>query len=174
MFCQNCQKQEASIHVKQNINGNISEMHLCAQCAQQMKANGFSYPVMVADFLQALISGKSWNSLKEPQLVLQGTCPVCGTTAERIRQIGKMGCGGCYRHFAAQMDFLLRRIHGRGRHEGKTPSRLGEIIRNEANLEQLKAQLRDCIEREDFERAALLRDQIRDLEGKGEGGTAHE
>jgi protein arginine kinase activator len=91
-------------------------------------------------------------------------CPACHTSATRIQNAGKVGCGDCYDHFAAQMDTLLRRIHGQGRHEGKIPKRFESALREAANLEQLKEKLKQCIEKEAFEEAAVLRDRIRDLE----------
>ena len=33
MMCTKCGKKEASVYYKQNINGNVTEMNLCEDCA---------------------------------------------------------------------------------------------------------------------------------------------
>lgn len=34
MLCQNCGKNEATTHIKQIVNGDMAESHLCAECAK--------------------------------------------------------------------------------------------------------------------------------------------
>ena len=36
MLCQNCGKNEATTHIKQIVNGDMAESHLCAECAQNL------------------------------------------------------------------------------------------------------------------------------------------
>lgn len=36
MLCQNCKKRQATIHITRIVNGKRVEMHLCAQCAQEL------------------------------------------------------------------------------------------------------------------------------------------
>ena len=36
MKCENCGKEEVSFHYTSNINGNITEKHLCADCAVKL------------------------------------------------------------------------------------------------------------------------------------------
>lgn len=35
MKCENCGNHEASYHYRANINGDVSEMHLCSNCAEE-------------------------------------------------------------------------------------------------------------------------------------------
>ena len=41
MLCQNCKKNEATMHIKRVINGEATESHLCHNCAQSMNVGGF-------------------------------------------------------------------------------------------------------------------------------------
>ena len=176
MVCQKCNVRQASVHVQHNVNGTVSETHLCQQCAQELQPNGFGMgnPFLVAGFLQALLGASAANAMQEIGMKTSKTddCPTCHTSASRIQHTGKVGCGDCYEHFSAQMDTLLRRIHGQGRHEGKVPKRYETAFREAANLEQLKIKLKQCIDTEAFEEAALLRDRIRDIETQLKGECA--
>ena len=40
MLCQNCGKNQATTHVKKTINGETSELHLCAACAAKQGLGG--------------------------------------------------------------------------------------------------------------------------------------
>jgi protein arginine kinase activator len=152
------------------VNGSLSEAHLCQQCAHELKLNGLSYPVMVAGFLQSLLGASAAHAMQEAgQETSQGAaakdvCPTCHITSARIQRSGFVGCGDCYEHFAGRMDKWLRRIQGQGQHEGKVPKRYAVEFQEAADLENLKLKLKHCIEQEDFEEAALLRDRIRELE----------
>jgi len=42
MKCQHCLVQEANFHYKSNINGEITEQHLCADCAQTKEGHFFA------------------------------------------------------------------------------------------------------------------------------------
>ena len=60
---------------------------------------------------------------------------------------------------------LLERVHeGASQHVGKVPSRAGTDERRPAALLRLRAALKDAVAEEDYERAARLRDQIKELE----------
>jgi protein arginine kinase activator len=59
---------------------------------------------------------------------------------------------------------LLENIHGDTRHCGKTPRRYPQTKKAEAELLQLRQRLKRAVEREDYEEAARLRDQIRTVE----------
>ena len=83
-----------------------------------------------------------------------------------------LGCGHCYTHFEEKLQPLLRRIHGNTRHTGRCPGGLEEPGAAGEGNRKLKSQLK-AVSREEFERAAQLRDAIRDLEKTlEEGGEA--
>ena len=49
MLCQNCGKNEATTHIKQVINGDTAERHLCSDCAEHLgygdAFSGFGFAV---------------------------------------------------------------------------------------------------------------------------------
>ncbi|MDZ7359860.1 MAG: UvrB/UvrC motif-containing protein [candidate division KSB1 bacterium] len=90
-------------------------------------------------------------------------CPKCNTSLDQFEKTGLLGCDGCYQAFEKELSGLLRRIHGSNKHIGSRP-RPRRVISEEKDLVKLRAELEQAITREKYERAAELRDLIRDAE----------
>ncbi len=173
MLCEECQKQPATVHLTKIINGHKSEINLCAECAQQHQELSFGFePISIHKFLANLLEqeyeleGPLKMSVPQPQL----ECESCGLTYQQFSQIGRLGCSDCYNYFSDRIAPLLRRIHGSEQHTGKVPERSGGSIRLIKEIERLRLELQRLVFNEEFEKAAQVRDQIRELEklqGKG-------
>jgi protein arginine kinase activator len=87
-------------------------------------------------------------------------------TFNDIRQTGKLGCSECYKVFEQELEPTLRRIHGNSQHIGKIPSRGGEKVLLRKQMDNLKTQLQEAVNREEYEKAAGIRDNIKDMENK--------
>lgn len=174
MICERCQKNEAVVHISQVINGEKTEHHFCEACAAN---SGFDLQIkdMYTPFLSSgLFGGNIFN--KTGGIPAFGgsasrdvTCPECGTTFEEFRKSGLLGCSHCYEAFRERLDPVLRRVQGGTRHIGRT------VCRTEENKEQLmlKAKLADLrkelaatVEREAYEEAARIRDEIKGIESR--------
>jgi protein arginine kinase activator len=170
MLCQHCQQREAIVQLSKKENGQTYELFLCEICAKQTHEVSFIFnPAIVPEFLQALFG-------INPSLVEQSSekaCPKCGITFSRITQAGKLGCSTCYETFETQLEPLLRRIHGGGQNMGKVPKRGGVAIKSRMEERMLKEKLKILIQQEAFEEAAVVRDEIRQIE-KLKGGEKHD
>jgi len=166
MLCQHCQKQAAFVHLTITENEKNREVYLCEACAKKSQEIGFVFhPSMVPEFLKVLFGFNS-SLIEQPSEL---TCPKCGITFSRITQVGKLGCSTCYETFETQLEPLLRRVHGGGQNVGKVPARRGIAIKSRMELRKMKDKLQILIQQEAFEEAAVVRDQIRQLEqSKGE------
>jgi protein arginine kinase activator len=160
VLCQNCQQREANVQITKTVNGETHELFLCDQCAKKaQEVNMVFHPGIIPEFLQALFGFTS-----VPQSPKEETCPQCGRTFSQITQASKLGCSACYQKFGPQLEPLLRRIHGGGQHVGKIPARQGAEIRGKVEIQKLKEKLQQLIKNEEFESAAVVRDQIHQLE----------
>lgn len=177
MLCERCKIREANVHVTKVINGEKSELHLCEQCAAEtgeleMAASMFAPSINWSGFLASILDPQVFalptgGPAARPQL----SCPNCGQTYENFRQIGQFGCSECYETFSDYLDSLLSRIQGGAtRHTGKIPGNAGRGLREKQQLEKLRAELRQAIQKEEYERAAELRDRIHALEKELEKG----
>ena len=97
-------------------------------------------------------------------------CPACAFTYNDFKKVGRLGCGECYDAFKKQLTPLLKRIHSADRHVGKVPLTAGKTVKDTRNLQDLRIKMEKAIQFEEFEEAARLRDQIKELEKKDEGG----
>lgn len=172
MLCQDCKKRPATYHVTKVVNGEKTEMHLCEVCAKERGDLGITFE---APTIHQLLAGLLNFGGQASEAVEGGSPPTqepvcrgCGLTYAEFARTGKLGCGRCYDEFETQLEPLIRRIHGAPQHTGKAPARLGKRIRARRELAGLRAELQVAIQQERFERAAELRDRIRQLERNAE------
>jgi protein arginine kinase activator len=157
--------------VTQIINNEKKEVHLCEQCARENEQIAFSNPFNFAspfsinNLITAFLGNGFGYQVKQPQEPsVMPTCPVCGITYEQFARSGKLGCANCYSVFSDTLEPVFKRIHGNTYHNGKLPQRTGGKIKAKKEIERLKSQLMSAIQREEYEKAAQLRDQIKELE----------
>ena len=161
MLCEACKQTQATVHLTEIINDQMSELHLCESCANQKGAQVESH-FGLSDLLSGLAD---FSKSQEPEEVPAKVCPSCGMTYEDFRKVGRLGCADCYPTFKRSLGSLLKRIHGSALHLGKSPTRLIKPARaGKSALLDLKRKLERAIESEAFEEAAQLRDQIRRME----------
>lgn len=162
MLCDNCGKNEAEVHLTQIVDNEMTTVHLCPACAAEKGLDaGSSKNLPLTDFLAQM--GKA--ALSEEEAGIAGPCSYCHTTVDDFRSTGRLGCPHCYSIYESQLRAILRRIHGSTHHLGKVyvpPATTGADLG--ARLAGLRRKLQRAVEAEDFERAAVIRDQIRELE----------
>jgi len=174
MMCERCQEREAEVHIKQIINGEVKEYHLCRECAETMGLEGidlfphFNFDLSWENLLGSLFEPFAAKELRRPART-EIKCQGCGLDYSTFQKTGKFGCPKCYESFREYIKPLLRKIHGADRHRGSRPE-LSYIERDATGdeLEQLKKELKEAVEKEEYERAAKIRDRIRELTSKGD------
>ncbi|NMA02683.1 MAG: hypothetical protein GX923_09025 [Clostridia bacterium] len=166
MYCEECQKRPANVHLVKIVNGNKVEKNLCEQCAMEAQdqfglyfENDFSFPNILGSILQS----ESFPSLGNIN-VKNMSCDKCGLTYNQFVKSGRLGCDKCYAYFGERLNSLLRRVQGTTSHTGKLPKRSGSQLRHKQELKRLKDQLKQLVAREEYEAAAELRDRIKELE----------
>lgn len=168
MVCQECGKKQAALHFTKIVNGEKTEFHICESCAREKgemipgTTNGFSIHNLLSGLLDfdpssGTVGAKSSQAMR---------CEECGLTYTQFGKLGRFGCSSCYKYFSEKLEPLLKRVHGNTTHVGKVPKRSGGKIKQQREIEKLKRELQSRIEQEEFESAAQIRDQIRELERK--------
>lgn len=169
MLCQSCKKNEATVHITRVVNGVKEELHLCEECAKKQNIDigadmiseaPMSFQNILEGFFQMM--GGAEPRIRENNQV----CPVCGMSFNDFTRTGKFGCSNCYKVFRDDALPVIKRIHGNIQHTGKVPGRTGEQLKIKRDIESLKVQLKDAIDKEQYENAAVLRDKIKELEEK--------
>lgn len=161
MLCEKCGQNDATVKILQIENGKKTELHLCAECAQGY--TGFSLGFDLQNILSSMFQhGSLAGKIGQTQSVKQ--CSVCGSTIADIQKKGRLGCSACYQVFQAELDPVLKKLHGSISHTGKVPARTHPRARTGRKIEAIRNKLEECIRSENYEQAAKYRDEIRHLE----------
>lgn len=160
--CSECKKQ-IDVRYTEMERGQIHETSMCNDCPElHKKLRGVN------------LSTKLDDTSSKTHL----TCGDCGTSLEEIRVGHPMGCSHCYEVFA---DTIIYELYSMGKipekldlekksvplHIGRAP---GEALKVNPSLKliALNEALDETLKREDYEQAALIRDQINALTEKSE------
>lgn len=145
------------MHLTQIAGDKMQKVDLCEECAKTKGVNdptGFS----LADLLLGLGASQEIEQAGGGSDV---RCPRCGFSQADFKKAGRLGCPDCYRTFADALQGLLKTMHKGTRHIGKVPESLRHTRDLSDRLKQLQKRLTKAIEQEDFEQAAVLRDEIK-------------
>ncbi len=165
MLCDACKQAEATVHVTQIVNGEKRESHLCEACARREGEGMWLEPVFsVHKLLGGLLDVEAGGGFGAAPARSRVRCPNCGLTFADFKRLGHLGCSQCYETFDQQLEPVLRRIHGGTTHTGKVPARAGSALRRRREVERLRQELQAAVAKEEYERAAELRDRLRSLE----------
>ncbi len=174
MKCDICREQQAVFFVRTS----SSELHLCESCAKKQgyhfssrKTGGGESSLI--DIFAGILSTES-NSVH--------ACPNCGILRSEIRRTGRAGCACCYTQFSTDVASLRREEGGLLAYTGSLPESYGAASVEDsgkrpasgvdagessraAEIKFLQDELRLSVGREDYEKAAYLRDRLKELEG---------
>lgn len=116
------------------------------------------------------------------------SCPACGANPVMIEASGRFGCPQCYEAFKEDIEGMVMRHHGAVRHVGKVPKawkarqeaegaanhksevdravatvKRHKVIPLEDRIKLLELKMASVVKSEEYERAALIRDVIRQM-----------
>lgn len=149
MKCDNCGKEEVNFHYTSNINGNITEKHLCADCAGKLGYGDKSVmrpDMSFEDIFMDLFGGRSTGrmlggySMMFPTFII----PTIGLIVpDTSSSSAATGVAEKPAEISVEVDVEMKK-------------------RREINI--MREQMHKAAEEENFEKAAALRDSIIKLE----------
>jgi len=153
MICQYCQKNEAVYHLQKIINNSIVEIHLCYDCSkkelQKKIENG------IEDKISTILEGLLRSGTKIKENSNSFSCVSCGTTYAEFEKNGLVGCPECYVAFKDIISSKYLSNRNVIYYERK------KNFMEYSKIDILELELKKAVELEDFERAAILRDKIK-------------
>lgn len=170
MLCERCGKNEAMIHVVKIVNGKKSEAMLCEKCARELSNMPLKQAINSESksFLENRM--KDFFNMLEKNNKFEVVCKKCGTTYSQFKKTGKLGCGECYDSFKEELASKVQEIQGHTEHIGKIPVREEKKVISNKKVNELKKALQEAIIEEEYEKAAVIRDEIKFYESmKGSG-----
>lgn len=161
MMCDKCGKNPATTHVKTVVNGVVKETNLCPHCAAKEGYGSFG-KMSLANMLASMFGDSTQNVN-----ITKERCKCCKSSFADIAQSGRVGCSECYETFKKELMPSLNRLHGKVQHVGKGITKsLSLQDQTKDRLKKLKEELKTAVDSEEYEKAAQLRDEIKELERK--------
>ena len=158
------------VHITDIVNGVAHSLSVCAQCPfinnlppkEQIAPVGLLAAALPAALLQKLgfsLQQLNQNLIQQQQLAQQ-KCQTCGISLLEIFQNGRIGCAGCYNTFSQQLRLIIGNCQdGKSQHTGKTPLH----SHKQQQIADLQKEMDEAVKKEEYEKAAKLRDQIKEL-----------
>jgi len=160
MVCDSCRERDAVVHLTQVVEGAVTQVHLCEKCAADkgVETTVAAPKTPLTSLLQTVQQQITTGATD------QARCSFCQASYKDFRASGRLGCARCYSTFEPQLRDLLQRVHGATRHTGRQyGSPAPEHLQRVSTVLELREQLRRAIELEQFEQAARLRDQLKEV-----------
>ncbi len=161
MVCCICKAKPATVHLTQIQGDKVQKVDLCEDCAKDKGVNDSTFAI--ADMLLGL------GASQEIEQAAGGPdvkCPKCGFSQSDFKKSGRLGCAECYTTFAEGLEGLLKSMHKGIHHAGKVPEGLRQTRDLSDRLNLLQKKLAKAIAAENFEEAALLRDEIKQISSR--------
>lgn len=156
MLCERCQEREATFHMSVKTTEGNKEMFLCDVCANEVFLEKDQEHFNVNQLLNSMMG----------QFKTTVSCKTCGSSLTSIAEKGLFGCPDCYDTFKNEVPKIVRRVqHLQQEHEGKIPESHTGRVETKKRIEQLEQKLASLIETQNFEEAAVVRDEINALKG---------
>lgn len=181
MQCDYCESK-ATVFFTQIIDGHTKKTCLCETCATNQGVTdpeGFLLGDMDLSGKDAPSTPKSpatsklevpmgHDDIELPVLATPATnetgiCPECGFAFDDLKKTGRLGCSQCYQFFRTEIKHNLTGMHKGTSHTGRVPEGMLEAFEKRQRLEQFQLEMDEAIASEDYEKAASLRDKIKNL-----------
>ncbi len=171
MLCEKCKKSEAKINLITVVNGQKHEIWLCENCAKDISSIPFFSSIgQNANFpfqgmLTGLLSNLDGTKVDmDNNKIKEIACRNCGLTYDEFKKTGRLGCSDCYEEFKVVLEPRIKSLQVGVKHIGKIPNMKGEELIRRRKLKNLKEEMQQLIVAEEYERAAVVRDEIKTLE----------
>src|SRR2546421_6835503 len=158
MLCDVCKCNDAAVFLTEIVAGKMQKVNLCEGCS---KEKGVQDPTGFA--LADLLLGIGATEEIEKGAPSQ-KCPMCGFTQADFKKTGRLGCSVCYVTFDEGLGSLLKAMHKGTEHVGKLPQRAHREVERDDRMRALNEDRQEAVAEENYESAAALRDQIKQLE----------
>ncbi len=160
MICNFCKKNDAMVSIEHAFDGVSKNIYLCKDCAKKIGLDAFSNNI---DISITNILDKE-DSLKKNDGANLNACPSCGQSLNDVVLHHKISCTDCFSTFEKEILAILHNKKKDLKYTGKIPLSSNENFDKAVSVIKLKQQLKNAVEHEEYELAAIFRDELKDLE----------
>ena len=156
MKCENCGKNEVTFVYQSNINGKVTEKHLCSECAEKLgytqKIAAHSQRMMQNFFGNSIFGNSFFDDFFSPVPTLMGRM-LEDPFDDFFADMPALGAAPAKQEEQKKEDDLVDR---------EEQGRFAYL----RQMNALKMEMKKAVHQENFERAAELRDEIHKLESE--------
>lgn len=156
MKCENCGKNEVTFVYQSNINGKVTEKHLCSECAEKLgytqKITAHSQRMMQNFFGNSIFGNSFFDDFFSPVPSLMGRM-LEDPFDDFFADMPALGAAPAKQEEQKKEDDLVDR---------EEQGRFAYL----RQMNALKMEMKKSVHQENFERAAELRDEIHKLESE--------
>lgn len=111
------------------------------------------------------ITEKTFNNLNKnnEDKAEDKICKFCKTSYKDIKKTGELGCEHCYEEFSDELVDELFRHQTSITNRGRVPKKFQKIENMRYEIEGLNGRLQDLVMEENYEQAAIIRDEIKKI-----------
>ena len=168
MKCEHCGKNEVTFVYQSNINGKVTEKHLCSQCAEQL-----GYAQKLTSRSQRMMRNFRDDFFFGGSLLEDFFSPVPSLMGRMERMLESP-----FEDFFAEMPALGAKAEESGQEQPKQEELVSqeeqERFAKMRRMNALRMEMKQAVHQEDFERAARLRDELRALEAEQKEEQEHQ
>ena len=175
-LCDVCKAKEARYSVSIMSGDKVMLRSLCQDCMAKMNMtfSAGSAAKVLGAIMNALGAQMPEESpapheveavAEDPAPENDAVCENCGTTRAQFLKTGKLGCVDCYTAFREDLTGLLKLEETV--HTGRKPVQDEATQQRRSTYERLTWHLQAAIDNEDYETAAVIRDQLRKFDREG-------
>lgn len=172
MICEKCKKNKATVKIVKIVGDQKIEESLCVNCAfgvESKNQNSIKKSFDINKFMGSLLNSADINvdGILHSKIVEENNekkCDLCGTTYDEIKNFGLIGCGKCYKVFKQEIEEKIRSYQGMS--QMRKRKKYNFISENEKNIDDLEYELKEAIKYEEYEKAVVIRDCIKELESR--------
>lgn len=167
IFCEECGRNIASVFLTRVSQNEVVKIQLCEECVRSMEGmvgaaeSMIAVPQLIMEYVNALAESHEDVEEFEEELL---SCERCGTSSSDFRKMGLLGCQECYKVFGENLEKLVSEAERGIGHRGKMPRKASEKARLRKRLFDLEMDLAKQVAEERYESAAVVRDQIKEIQ----------
>ena len=159
--CDICHKRNATIHLQQIMGNREVNLHICNTCAMEhgISRDKDKIEVSLTGLFAGLVDIEGEYQRKKSRV-----CPACGLELKAFRKEEQPRCPACFETFAHEIRQFYENHGISETYSGRLPQKLEAFKRLYRKKEELTQSLELAVSNEDYEKAAQLRDRLKDLE----------
>ncbi|MCX7667436.1 MAG: hypothetical protein N2Z84_00680 [Atribacterota bacterium] len=135
-----------------------NRLFVCQACAERLSVT------------HLLSKEEAFHDLREtdgkPGRGREKVCPFCGFSGSDFWEKGLLGCPYCYLTFEGEISQKISQEQAESFHIGKIPARWWKERKLRQNISRVLAELKRCIQEEDYERAEYCKHLINRLRSR--------